>query len=226
MITLLVITDGRRDCIERTIASATERLHGPVTRRLIYDDSGDAENRAWLRENFESLGFVVTHHAEGRQGFSGAIRFMWDHLATWDANPFVFHLEDDFTFGRDVDLASMATVLDNHPGLVQLALRRQPWNEDERAAGGIVEQHPDAYTEAEWGPYRWLEHREFFTTNPSLYRRSLFTVGPGWPDAEHSEGVFSHRLLADPTLRVGFWGDRNSGEWVRHIGTDRVGTGY
>jgi hypothetical protein len=119
----------------------------------------------------------------------------------------------------------MALVLDHHPDLVQLALRRQPWNPEEQAAGGIVEQHPDDYTEREWRGHRWLAHRRFFTTNPSLYRTDLIRTEE-WPDVEHSEGMFTHQLLADPLVSFGFWGARDSGEWCTHIGHQRVGTGY
>lgn len=223
MILLLVITDGRRDCIEQTLSSAETNLLGPIDRRIIYDDSGDAENQAWLRDRFGDH-YIVTHHPDGRQGFGGAIRFLWDRMANAPER-FVFHLEDDFTFNRPVDLTAMAEVLDAHPDLVQLALRRQPWNESEQHAGGIVEQHADAYDEmVDDAHRRWLEHRLFFTTNPSLYRRSL--CAGGWPDTAQSEGIFTHRLLADPAVRFGFWGGRDSGESVTHIGHQRVGVGY
>jgi hypothetical protein len=129
----------------------------------------------------------------------------------------VFHLEDDFTFNRPVDLGAMAASSIENPNLVQLALRRQPWNDEERAAGGIVEQHPDDYDR----PLRphgheWLEHRRFFTTNPSLYRRSLCALG--WPDVEQSEGHFTHQLTR-PRRALRVLGPRHSGEWVTHIGT-------
>lgn len=228
MITLLVMTDGRRDCIERTIPSAEANLEGPITTRLIYDDSGDEDYRSWLVERFGPDGFGVTYHPKGRQGFGGAIRDAWRFLAcagSYLPGHYIFHLEDDFTFNRPVDLTTMAHTLAQQPHLVQLALRRQPWNDDERAAGGIVEQHPDDFLEVSNGSRtRWLEHRRFFTTNPSLYRRSL--CAGGWPEGAHSEGRFTHELLVDPDARFGFWGARDSGEWVTHIGRERVGSGY
>lgn len=240
MIALMVITDGRRDCIIQTVASARTNLHGPITYRVIYDDSGDEQHRRWLAETFPD--FDVIHHPLGRQGFGGAIRTAWTHLAG-RPEPYVFHLEDDFTFNRPVDLTPMTATLEVVPHLVQLALRRQPWNDAERAAGGIIEQHPGDYTD-EWSivamdrpehPIEagtvfmhrvdWLEHRRFFTTNPSLYRRAL--IAEGWPDVDHSEGHFTHQLLRDhPDWRFGFWGARDSGEWVTHIGHERVGIGY
>lgn len=221
-VVLLVITDGRRECIAQAIPSALANLEGPVTRRVIYDDSGNHDHQDWLRQEFPT--FELVTHPLGRQGFGGAIRTAWSHIALGPER-FVFHAEDDFTYNGPVDLDAMSRVLDANPDLVQLALRRQPWNEHERLAGGIVEQHPDAYAQASSGAATWLEHRLFFTTNPSLYRRSLCLTE--WPEGADSEGHFTHRILqADPAARFGFWGAFDSGEAVCHIGTERAGTGY
>lgn len=228
MIVLLVMTDGRRDCITQTIESARKQLCGPLSRLVIHDDSGDPHYQHWLAETFPDFEIIRT---PGRSGFGGAIANAWDYLARTaedDDCRYVFHLEDDFTFNHRVPLLTMATLLELEPNLVQLALRRQPWNAEERAAGGIVEQHPEDYRDC-WRlvggrTVPWLEHRRFYTTNPSLYRRSL--TWRGWPDVEHSEGVFTHQLLEDAAVRFGYFGARESGEWVTHIGDERVGTGY
>lgn len=222
MICLLVITDGRRDCITQTIGSAATSLHGPITRRVIHDDSDDPDHREWLRRTFPA--FQVVWNPEGRQGFGGAIRSAWSHLHDI-AERFVFHLEDDFTFNRHVQLQELAHVLDSHPELVQLVLRRQPWNDIERAAGGIVESRLEEYTERTEGLHAWLEHRLFFSTNPCLYRTDLIRKHP-WPRGLQSEGRFGLELTKSPKVRFGFWGDLASGEWVTHIGNERVGTGY
>lgn len=227
MICLLVITDGRRHCIEQTIPSALENLHGPITSKVIFDDSGDSDYNEWLGR-FASWKIV---RGAGRSGFGGAIRSAWRHLASID-EPFIFHLEDDFTFNRPVRLTDMASVLVKRPYLAQLALRRQPWNDSERAAGGIVEMWPEEYAEHQTRDgCAWLEHRLFFTTNPCLYRRQL--LAEDWPTCEASERQFTHQLLAEgfdgvtgDDVRFGFWGARDSGEAVYHVGAERVGTGY
>lgn len=222
MICLLVFTDGR-DHIYETIPSALAHLHGPINRRVIYDDSGDALNRSRLHDAFPT--FVIAHSPEGRLGFGGAIRFMWRYLAAWGEQPFVFHLEDDFTFSRDVDLEAMASVLEKNPHLVQMALRRQAWNDAERAAGGVVEVSPTDYVDCFDGANDWLEHNKFWTTNPSLYRRVV--CSQGWPEDPHSEGKMGAQLRAISTyVRFGYWGARASGAWVEHIGRERVGLGY
>lgn len=228
-IALLVMTDGRDDCLARTLASFDEMVTGPVTRRIIHDDSGKPGHAAWLAATYPTYTIVAT---PGRSGFGGAIRSAWTAVGDLDVEEqWIFHLEDDFLFRQHVDLADMARVLYDSPWLVQLALRRQPWNDAERAAGGIIEQHPDDYTERSVFGHNWLEHRRCFTTNPCMYRRSL--CGWTWPEGAHSEGVFTHTLLDvgspevfGPAVRFGYWGARDSGEWVEHIGLERVGTGY
>ena len=221
-VTVLVMTDGRRDCITRAIASMGW-LDGDISGRYIHDDSGDDGYRLWLARQFPSWTIYSTGR---RSGFDQAMRSAWQLIRDADDAPFLLHTEDDFVFTRAWDLALTATVIDEHRHLAQLALRRQPWNADERAAGGIVEQHPDDYTDRTNGWSAWLEHRRFFTTNPSLIRRD-FVLDHQWPTGPNSEGRFGVDLFAaEPATRSGFWGSRDSGVWVEHIGTQRVGTGY
>jgi hypothetical protein len=126
---------------------------------------------------------------------------------------------------RDLDWNDLAAALVRQPHLVQLALRRQPWNAEEAAAGGVVEVHPEDFTECTDGDATWLEHTRFFTTNPSIYRRDLCSVG--WPSGTKSEGIFSVEIVAaHPDWRFAYWGARDSGEWCLHIGNERVGMGY
>lgn len=223
MITLVVMTDGRLDYLARSL-STTDRLHGSIIRRVLHDDTGDDDYRDDLREQFPDWTVIGTPQ---RAGFAGAYRHAWAWLRTHDVNvPFVFTTEDDFRFTRDVDLTAMMRVLAPRLHLTQLALRRQPWNAKERAAGGIVESHPAAYTDCRDGDDQWLEHRLFHTTNPSLMRRD-FIESRNWPDGENSEGRFGLSVFAaDPSARAGFWGARGSGEWVEHIGGERRGHGY
>lgn len=218
MIALLVMTDGR-DTIHDAIASADTALVGHITHRVIHDDSGDPTHRNGLADRYPEWTVI----GGDRAGFGGAIQRAWRHVRGLPVR-FVFHLEDDFTFNAPVDTPSMRRVLDRNPQLVQLALRRQPWNPDELAAGGIVEQHPDDYTDCSDGLSHWLEHRRFFTTNPSVYRSTL--MARGWPEGERSEGVFGLQLCESPGIRFGFWGERTDPPAVHHIGDHRVGVGY
>lgn len=229
-IVLLVMTDGRDDLLARSLASASNSLGRLITRAVIHDDTGDLGHRQELTRQMKLRAgpSVEVIGGEERLGFGGAIRNAWAHLNRTperDTTRFVLHLEDDFVFARPVPLDTWTYLLDHLPYLQQMALLRQPWNDAEIAAGGIVDLHPDWYQERHWaGQAHWLEHRACFTTNPSLYRRSL--CWRGWPEGDHSEGLFTHELLEDPETRFGYWGKRGDAPWVEHIGDKRVGTGY
>ncbi len=223
MICLLVITNGRDDCLDRTI-DATRNLDGPITECRIWDDTGDPDHAAMLRRAYPA--FTVHQHPDGPQGFGGAIRGAWQVLATQSMTPFVFHLEDDFVIREPVDLQAMADVLTWRREVAQMALLRQPWNEAERAAGGIFETWDpgDAVQQSTLGHW-WIEHRRYFTTNPSLYRRALLHEHNGWPIGPDSEGRFGIGL-AHAGRTFGYWGSLGDAPRVEHIGTERVGTGY
>lgn len=224
MIAALVMTDGRDAVLDKMMAAWAPVLeHDLVTEHWFHDDTGDDGHRFALTLQYPAFGNLALGRA--RAGFGGAIQHAWRQLARTSAARYVLHLEDDFTPAQPIDLAAMIRTLDEQPHLTQVALRRQPWNEAEHAAGGVVEQHPDDYVEVRDGEAVWLEHRRFWTTNPSLYRRSL--CERGWPSGTNSEGRFGVDLFAsDPALRSAFWGARDSGVWVEHIGNERVGTGY
>ncbi len=216
-IAILLMTDGRRQYIHQTIASAAALLDGPITEYWMHDDSGDEANRHWLHEQFPSF----TQIGRGpRRGFGGAYSLAWKTLAANSQADFVLGLEDDFTFNREVPLEDMAKILEENPHMYQMALRRQPWNNEEKAAGGIIERWPNDFEEIRQGDLVWLEHRRWFTTNPSLYRRSL--LNRNWPTTKDAEGHFGIQLfLDDPKARCGFWGAKTDSPWCEHIGIQR-----
>ena len=223
MITLVVMTDGRRAYLERTLATL-DRLQGPVSVRMIHDDSGDPRFAEWLWDIYGD-NFVIQSTGR-RSGFDGAMRSARAWVAGHDRNPFVWWHEDDFLLTREIDLHDMVDVLDAHPHVAQLALRRQPINATERAAGGVAEQWADDVTERSWQGCEWLEHRRVFTTNPALIPRR-FVTDFEWPAGSESEGRFGIHLFAEhPEMVSAFWGPWASGVWCEHIGTVRTGTGY
>lgn len=217
------MTDGRRDCITRSVATF-DKLIGPISVRVMHDDSGDPNYRDWLWDTFGSDGWVI-HSTGERSGFGGAYRSAWRWLREHDRNPFVMATEDDFEIRDPVRLHDLMQILDTQPHVAQVALLRQAWNADERRAGGIIEQHPRDYHDRTDGTLHWLEHRRFYTTNPSLVRRRLI-LEHDWPVGGQSEGRFSARLFKNPATVSAFYGQRQDPPRVTHIGRQRVGTGY
>lgn len=213
-VALLVMTDGRRDYIDETVISAFDNLKGPITELWMHDDSGDENNRLWLQRRFPGF----TQIGEGpRKGFGGAYSFAWKTLAARSESDFIFNLEDDFTFNRTVPLDAIAKKLDENPHVYQMALRRQSWNSEERAAGGVIERWPENFKQEDG----WISHRMFFTTNPSLYRTSLVQTRT-YTNVKDAEGHFTISILdSDPEAQFGYWGQKSDSPWVTHTGVKR-----
>ena len=228
-IAVLVITDGRRPYLDACVRSLAEKVTGDVTEWWMWDDTGDHLYRRSLQRAYPRW-----RHINGgpRQGFGGAIRGAWHTLLTQSTAKWIFHVEGDFIFPGYLFLNDLATVLEQRPHLMQMALCRQPWSRQEHEAGGVVECWPDSYRDMQDdNGYHWLEHRLFWTTNPSLYRREL-TVW-GWPQGARSEAEFHRRLLQHGALGVpgdrvhyGYWGKRGQHVLTEHIGQERAGCGY
>jgi hypothetical protein len=221
---ILIITDGRTNELRRTIASLHENVTGEIVERWIYDDSGDRRVREAIAKNYHE--FTLINHPSGeRQGFAGAIRTAWDALRSESIADYIFHVEQDFTFNRPVDLGDLQNILAKRPNLAQIALLRQAWNPDEIEAGGLLQLRPDEYvSHLDRDGRCWLEHDLFFTTNPSLYRRSLIDMFD-WPAGPESEGRFGLKLR-EHGFRFAYWGARDDGPAVHHIGAHRAGQGY
>lgn len=227
MIALVVMTDGRRDCLDRTMRTIG-RFMGPITSCFVNDDSGDGAYTHWIRDRWP---WVTVIGGPDRLGFAGAYHHTRRWLRDHTTEPFILSTEDDFLVTEFIDLCAWLSILDANRHVAQIVAKRQPWNPAERAAGGIIEQHPDDYTDATDGDNHWVEHRRFWSTNPHLTRRATLDVD--WPDGPESEGRFTHRLLADGfdgiaggDVRFAFAGRRGDPPIVEHIGHTRNGKGY
>ena len=164
---LTVIADGRREYIEQTIASAELKLKGDFAYLFIIDDSGDFEYADWLEHTFPA--FQCVHHTE-RRGLAGAVRSAWETAYNAGAD-FLWHQEDDFLITRKVKVDRLAQILHCEPHLASLTLKRQPWNDEEIAAGDIIAANRDDHTDHQCPSGHWVEHRRLFSFNPSLIPR-------------------------------------------------------
>jgi hypothetical protein len=223
---LVVLTHGPDfDCLERTIASVREHVTPePEEEILVIDGNWQPPVEVWTGARV-ALSFP--------EGFCRATGSAWD-IAAQTALPFVFYLEHDFVFTRPVDLFDLAHVLSVEPRVAQMALMRDAVNEQEKAAGGLFESRPGQYEARSFcQTYRveadtrqvfvpWLEHRAYFTTNPSLMRAVFMRENPWPPYLKECEGRFGLDLVGRG-YSFGAWG--NGEPWVRHIGT-RTGHGY
>lgn len=193
--TLGVITDGRIDYLAETLRSAATMLPEPH-RRIIIDDSGEPDCRAWIRTNYPDFEFHGHHR---RLGLAATVRDLWDRVDT----DYLFHLEDDFTFNRPVPIRQLAEA-SNYGQIAQVCLIRQPWSPPERERGTIL---PDDIREHG----ELLIHDKLFSLNPCLIPRTVVELG--WDD--DNEAGFTRTLLA-AGYRFAYWG--RGDPWVTHIG--------
>ncbi len=224
-VTVIVHTGGRpeawgarRDYLARSLSSLAEKVSGPIVQRVVYDCWGDATIRQEIEALAVPLGFYVAGPAV-RPDYTESMRAMWRYLAKRAQGAYVFQAEDDFTYEHPVDLDPMIAALADNPHLTQMALLRDSFYAREQEQGGIL-GHPEPAFERKAA---WLEHRLFWTANPSLFRKSLTAIP--WPVGNHSETLFGNTVLRDPRARSAFWGDASEPS-IRHIGAVRAGSGY
>lgn len=158
--------------------------------------------------------FDLHIHVDDREhklGLAGAVQQAWSQVPV--EMDYVFHVEEDFVFTEDVDIEAMAKCLFRNPHCAQLVLKRQPWSMEERAAGGIMEMHPDLYVSV---GMEWTEHRRIFSLNPCLIPARIIDMG--WPDGNEAE--MTERLL-ERSFCFGFWGKPSDPPRCLHIGAQR-----
>jgi hypothetical protein len=217
MVTLLIMTNGRREYLKRTL-STLGKLHGNFSRILIHDDSGDDNYHSWLKQfNYE---LATTN----RVGFAGAMISAWQKLKE-DSNEWIFHLEEDFLIMDDVYVGDMINVIKHNNHIKEIVLLRQPIGGRERRKGGIIASHPEQYEDKTDGTNYWLEHRVNFSCNPCVYKKSLI-YEYSWPNMPYSERKYGRMLFEDPNAKCAYWGKRTDPPKVWHIGDVRTGTGY
>jgi hypothetical protein len=226
-VTLVLRTGGepetwpeRVSYLRRSIASLEAHVTGPIVQKVIYSDWGPD-----FREELEAIaaehGFYVvgpTTHV----GYVESRRMLWAYLEKRARGDYIFSVEDDFTYDRGVDLIPMIQTLRDNPHLRQVALLRAAAFPREFEAGGVIASLKTPVTLRNHRPHPFLEHRDHWTDNPALYRRSI--VKTPWPAGTNTERRFGEAVLRDPKATFAYWG---SGEtWITHIGETRAASVY
>ena len=205
--------DARSGYLRSSLASLAARVKGDIVQRVVYSDWAD-DHRADVEAIAAEHGFYVV--GAGHHGYTTAVRRLWSYIQRRARGDLIFLTEDDFTYDRDVDLAAMAGPVIRDGLLRQMALLRQPVFP--REEDGVLGWPDDSFTRRDG----YLEHRNFWTMNPSVFRRSI--TDTEWPSRSSSERGFGDAVLRDPKARVGIWGDGTP--WVTHIGEVRSTSEY
>jgi hypothetical protein len=220
---LLGIIDNKRpDYLSKTISSLEDNIDFDFTAKVLIDDSGDEIYSQYLLDVYGDKYSIISHPEN--KGLSGSIRTLWSLAKDLNVD-YVFHLEGDFTFNEKIDIYNLHKIFGVEQHLAQIALKRQPVNLEEAKFNGFMNMDPSAYQD-KFIPeinYYWVEHRKFFTLNPSLYPKWVIELGweNGWGEKE-----FTDRLLADSLVKCGFYGEKSDNPRVHHIGDFRAGNWF
>jgi hypothetical protein len=215
--TVLIFTDGRNDFLERTLTSFTQQVKfpGPVSKILI-DDMPQGRDLALLQDLAARFAIDRVVLNETNLGVFATVQKGWTLVQ--NGAPYIFHLENDFVFLDSIDVGQMVAVL-QEPWIVNITLLRQPWYEDERAAGGLMRKEPEKFRAVEVRGVPVCLHQEYFGHNPGLYRREFAR-----PVADYTEFNYRDLLIReDPSRHFAILGRSGDPPRVLHIGTRRVG---
>lgn len=172
MIALVVITDGRRQFIPRTIQSILDNVKGLEFPGVMVDDSADPDYAGWIEQEYEDH-FTFLHHAK-RRGLAAGIRHGWATALKDERVTHIWHHEDDYVIPQPFDLAPLVAALDSDPMLAELTLKRNPYSAIEHEHGGYMEAFPAHYSDEETpSGFAYVRHMEMFFSQPSLIPRAV-----------------------------------------------------
>lgn len=210
-VSLIVITDGRQHCIDKTIPSLYQNINYNFYEKIIINDSGDSRYNQYLKSKFPE--FNIVSHID-RRGLAGAVQSAWSCISK--ETDYIFHLEDDFIFNENINIQQMIDILEYNNHLVQLALVRAPVNPPEEEVGGFVFQNLHSYSQKD----QFFEHGRLFTLNPCLYPYSTTLIG--WPDHGGESEFTSLVHSKNSNLLFGYLGNIYDAPKVTHIGGIRT----
>jgi hypothetical protein len=167
----------------------------------------------------------TVYDLDHRLGMAGAVQAGFDWVLSTDAE-YVLWIEEDFLFD-ELPLAEMRYVLDRNPHLAQVVLKRQPWSDYEKAAGGQIETNPSAYTQCKaFGRnVSWVEHSTLFSLNPCLIPRRVVELGwPSGPIGVGNETGMTEKCV-DAGYRFAYFGRIEDPPRCEHVGHVR-GSGW
>ncbi len=219
---LAVLTHGPARTLPATLASFRENVSPAPAKVTVFSDGPSVQLEPILHDTGFPGARIV--HSRDQLGFCAATSMLWTLVQDARDVDYVFWLEHDFTFTRPVDLTGPAALLEAEPGIAQVAFVRQAVNDVERTAGGLIESRPGQFV-AHDEPEPWLEHRSYYTTNPSLMRIVFMRQHPlRFDDKPYCEGRYGIDLI-QRGFRFAAWG--NGEVWVNHTGyRDGFGIGY
>lgn len=162
-VTICVTSCGRLDLLAQTLAAfRTYNLGGTF---LISEDSTNEEVIAKAKVDYP---FATILSGTERLGLMGSI----DRLYSAAQTPYIFHLEDDWTFDGPINWDAAIAALDSRTDIANVSVRAF----DEIKQKYRDHSDPANIGGADFAVMRPTAHAEFFgwSSNPGLIRKDLY----------------------------------------------------
>jgi hypothetical protein len=211
---VIIINDGRNDYLAKSLKSFAENVcfpEGSEVTKILIDDWPLERDEKEIKRLAKKYDIKTVVFNEENLGVNQTVRKVWT-LIPEDID-YIWHQENDFVFLEKVNIESLMTVLES-PIIIQCALVRQAWFEDERQCGSLMNTRPERWKSANVSGIDIVAHKDHFTFNPSLYKRKwLAHINPfGEYDLRN------YYMAKNPSLYFSYFGKKEDSHRVLHIG--------
>ncbi len=211
---VIIINDGRNDYLEKSLKSFSEKVIFPegseITKILIDDWPLDRDEKL-IKKIGKKYGVNKYIFNEENLRVDNTVRKIWDNVPS-DID-YVFHQENDFIYLEKIYISELVKVLET-PTIVQCALARQAWFQDEKESGGLFKTRSERFRSGNASGIDIVMHRDHFTFNPSLYKRKwLVDINPF---GEYQ--LSNYYLSQNSALWFAYYGKRTDKNRIEHIG--------
>lgn len=211
---VIIINDGRNDYLEATLKSFKENVifpEGSTVHKILIDDWPKERNEEELKKIAKKYKVNKVILNEKNLGVNETVRKVWNQIP--EDIDYIWHQENDFVFLEKVDIEAFIKILEN-PIIVQCALVRQAWFEDEKECGTLMNTRPERWRVANVSGTDIILHKDHFTFNPSLYKRKW--IVDLFPFGEYQ--LSAYYLTRNPALYFAYYGKKEDSHRVLHIG--------
>jgi hypothetical protein len=223
--TLFILGNGRKGCLERTVASWETNLIDKPKHKIIFDDSGNQLYREYLNKRFGDR-FTIVPIGDIPMGQIYGINFIYNYLREIDTD-YIFELEEDWLLFRPLKMQDLIEILDSNQNIVQVRVPRTPWTELDLYNGSTISHFLSMkdskaslikHNKLSW--YEWRGPYWFWSHNPSLYRKSITNLPyPGEGDQHHEMQFGCNILEQNKDAVISFYAENTYDAYIYHLGT-------
>jgi GT2 family glycosyltransferase len=211
---VIIINDGRNDYLEQSLKSFKENVvfpEGSKVYKILIDDWPQERDEEAIKKIAKKYKIDKVVLNEENLGVNRNVKKVWN-LVPEDVD-YIWHQENDFTYLEKVSIETLMRVLEN-PTIIQCALLRQAWFEDELHFGTLMKTRPERWRSANVGGIDIVLHKDHFTFNPSLYKRKWLVDLE--PFGEYD--LRNYYMAKHPGFYFSYLGTKEDKHRVLHIG--------